>query len=148
MKIATIVLAGLLVPFSADRTANTEKAASEKKMEARSDAGPGAQPDSEALIIVPLESRYVMQPGHPIVVLFTGACMLGEPTGSIELLEPAPGFIEVIALCRCDGGVIGALVIKPSNKDVGLHRVGYRTVGCDGSPTESGFEIKVKKPAS
>ena len=142
MKIATMLLAGLLVMCSADRKANTEKLASEKKVGA-----PVAPPDNEGLVIVPTDQRLVIRPGHPMVVLFTGACKPGEMNGKIQLLAPTPDFVELIPLCRCEGdGVIGALVINPSNKDVGLHTVAGTTNGCDGTSRAFEYEVKVKRP--
>ena len=147
MKITMIALAALLVLCTADRKANTAKPASEKKVGARTDVALVAPPDNEGLVIVPTDQRLVMQPGHPIVVLFTGACQPGEAGGRIELLPPTPDFVELIPLCRCDGGgVIGALVIKPANKDVGLHTVAGRTNGCDGTPRDFEYQVKVKRP--
>src|SRR6266404_4063465 len=147
MRIATMALAALIVVCSADRKAITEIPASEKKAGASSEIAPVATPDNEGLVIVPTDQRLVTQAGHPIVVLFTGACSPGETNGRIELLPPTPDFVELIPLCRCEGGgVIGALVIKPSNKDVGLHTIAGRTNGCDGTPREFEYEVKVKKP--
>jgi hypothetical protein len=147
MRITTIALAGLLVLCSTDRKANTENPASEKKVGARTEIAPVAPPDNEGLVIVPTDPRLVTQAGHPIVVLFTGACKPGETSGRIELLAPTPDFVELIPLCRCEGGgVIGALVINPSNKDVGLHTVAGRTNGCDGTPRDFEYEVKVKRP--
>jgi hypothetical protein len=147
MKIATMLLAGLLVMCSADRKANTMNLASEKKAEAPNEIAPVAPPDNEALVIVPTDQRLVIQAGHPMVVLFTGACKPGETSGKIELLTPTPDFVELIPLCRCEsGGVIGALVIKPSNKDVGLHTIAGTTNGCDGTPRSFEYEVKVKRP--
>jgi hypothetical protein len=147
MKITTIALTALFVLSTPGRSANTEKPASEKKAGAPTEIAAVAAPDNEGLVIVPTDQRLVLQPGHPVVVLFTGACKPGETAGRIELLPPTPDFVELIPLCRCEGGgVIGALVIKPSNKDVGLHIVGGRTNGCDGTPRDFEYEVKVKRP--
>jgi hypothetical protein len=146
MKITMIALAALLVLCTADRKANTAKPASENKPAARTEVAP-VVPDSEDLVIVPFESRFVMQPGHPMVILATGACKPGETGGGIELLPPVPGFIEVIRVCHYEGsrGVVGALVMNPSNKDVGLHQVSFTAIGCDGAGSRRGFEVKVKR---
>ena len=146
MKITTIALAALLVLCTADRKANTAKPASEKKVGARTDVAPAASPDSEAITLVPFEERLVVQAGHQIVVLAGSPCKPGETAGSIELLPPTPDFVELIPLCRSERGLTGALVLHPSNKDLGLHTVRLRTVGCDGSGTEYLFDVKVKRP--
>jgi len=146
MKITTIALAALLVLCTADRKANSDKPASERKGGARTEVPPPAPPDSEAITLVPFEERLVAQAGHQIVVLAGSPCRPGETAGSIELLPPTPDFVQLIPLCRSDRGLTGALVIHPANKDVGLHTVKLRTVGCDGSGTEYLFEVKVKKP--
>ena len=146
MKITTIALAALLVLCTADRTANTAKPASEKKVGARTEVAPAASPDSEAITLVPFEERLVVQAGHQIVVLAGSPCKPGETAGSIELLPPTPDFVELIPLCRSDRGLTGALVLHPANKDLGLHTVKLRTVGCDGSGTEYLFDVKVKRP--
>src|SRR2546427_3443229 len=86
------------------------------------------------------------QAGHQIVVLAGSPCKPGETAGSIELLPPTPDVVELVPLCRSDRGLTGALVIHPANKDLGLHTVKLRTVGCDGSGTEYLFEVKVKRP--
>ncbi len=147
MKITMIALAALLVLCSADRKGNTEKPASEKKAGAPTEIAPVAPPDNEGLVIVPTDQKLVMQPGHPLVILFTGACKPGETIGRIELLPPTPDFVQLIPLRRYeDGGAIGALVINPSNKHVGTHLIEGRTNGCDGTPREFEYVVKVKRP--
>lgn len=146
MKVTTIALAALLLLCTADRKANTERPASERNGGARTEAPPPAPPDSEAITLVPFEERLVAQAGHQIVVLAGSPCRPGETAGSIELLSPTPDFVQLIPLCRSDRGLTGALVIHPANKDVGLHTVKLKTVGCDGSGVEYIFEVKVKRP--
>lgn len=146
MKITTIGIVALLVLSAPGRSPNTEKPASEKKAGAPTEIAT-APPDNEGLVIVPNDQRVVRRPGHPIVVLFTGACKPGETIGRIELLPLTPDFVELIPPSRYEGGgVIGALVIKPSNRDVGLHIVAGTTNGCDGTPRDFEYEVKVKRP--
>src|SRR5689334_22252332 len=102
MKIATMAFAALLVVCSTDRKINTEKPWNEKKAEARTETAPVVPPDSEAITIVPFETRFVMKAGSQLVVLAGGPCRVGETAGSIELLQPAPTFVQLIPLCRSD----------------------------------------------
>jgi hypothetical protein len=149
MKIATIVLAILLAPCSADKKADARHFGTDRPLEARAEIAIATlHPDSEAVRLVPQDLRYVIRAGQVFVVLAVADCRPGETPGSLQWAPPGPesDFVEVSSLCRCDsGGAVWALIFKPSNKHIGLHGLTLRTVGCDGSGREIGIEIKVKR---
>lgn len=147
MRIGTMALVGLLVLCFADGRVTVRNVTGEK-VEAPSLVAPAATADSEALTLIPSDERFVTQSFQRVVVIAVGQCKSGETKGSIELLPPTPGFVQLIPLCRASEFLIGALVINPTDKDLGLHQVRVHTTGCDGSGTEHSFQVKVKKRSS
>ena len=140
----TMALGGLLVLCLADGRVSVRNVTG-KKVGAPSGVAPRTTPDSEAVLLTPSDERFVTQPGQRIVVIGVGQCKSGETAGRIDLLPPTPGFVQLVPVCRASEFLIGALVISPTDKDVGLHQVRVHTNGCDGSATEHSFQVKVKK---
>jgi len=147
MRIATFALISFGLLALTERGGTVRPVSINSKAEARTRAMSFALADAEYIGLVPGEQRFVTQPGRVFVVLAIGECKPGDPIGGIfELRPPTPDFVELIPLCRGNGHVLGALVINPANKDAGSHIVNVNTHGCDGTPQEYTFTVKVKNP--